>query len=265
MKSQIEGFTPVFDGVLEQTDYMTALVYGKIWRYCQMGDKTCWASKVTLAEQLKLSESTVYRYVLKLIELGYVVEIGNTGRGKVYKVTEKEDLEVSITTKSGNKKMSERRVTPVTVTGLTIQPDRQRYYKIQQDTNTLPEKIEPEREPCDPDGITESMELGYGGVKPPRKKLLSSSERALAEFFSEYTGLKLPRAETKRDYSKMQVTWWKPIKAMLYEVDDDLEEAKDILSYTIDKMQKDGLSYSSPQSIHKMFLAQVAKEHSKQS
>ena len=37
--TEVKGFTPVIDIVVKDTSLVTAVVYGRIWRYCQMEDR----------------------------------------------------------------------------------------------------------------------------------------------------------------------------------------------------------------------------------
>ncbi len=43
--TEVSGFTPVFDVIVDvYQDKIRALVFGAIWRFCQMEDKVCKAS-----------------------------------------------------------------------------------------------------------------------------------------------------------------------------------------------------------------------------
>ncbi len=72
--SQVRGFTPVIDILAEELGTMTALVYGIVWRYCQMEDKVCRASKETIAGHANISSKTVQRHLAELVKKGYLID-----------------------------------------------------------------------------------------------------------------------------------------------------------------------------------------------
>lgn len=66
------GFTPVIDTIVLDTSFITAAVYGKVWRYCQMRTGTCMASLQRMADELGMSRRTVMRHLKILVEKGYL-------------------------------------------------------------------------------------------------------------------------------------------------------------------------------------------------
>jgi DNA-binding MarR family transcriptional regulator len=70
--SEVKGFTPVIDVLVKELGLMPALVYGRVWRFCQMKDKVCTASLETLAKPLGVSRKTVERHIKKLCQMGYL-------------------------------------------------------------------------------------------------------------------------------------------------------------------------------------------------
>ena len=66
-------FTPVFDFVVADLGPVSAFVYGRIWRFCQMKHKCCYASYATIAESLKLSRRTIIKHVKLLVDHGYLL------------------------------------------------------------------------------------------------------------------------------------------------------------------------------------------------
>jgi hypothetical protein len=89
--SQVKGFTPIIDVLAEELGMMTALVYGIVWRYCQMGDQVCRASKETIATHADISPKTVQRHLHKLVEKGYLEDTTPDWKHKphIYKDTGK--------------------------------------------------------------------------------------------------------------------------------------------------------------------------------
>jgi DNA-binding Lrp family transcriptional regulator len=70
--AQIEGFTPVIDSVVQDVGVTTAVVFGKVWRYCQMSDGVCKASQGRLAEDLNMSVRSVTAHIKKLVVAKYL-------------------------------------------------------------------------------------------------------------------------------------------------------------------------------------------------
>ena len=74
--SQTEGFTPVIDKVIQDTgSVITAVVFGRIWRFCQMEDGVCKASLETIAEGLGMSRTAIMIHAKKLVNKGYLRDL----------------------------------------------------------------------------------------------------------------------------------------------------------------------------------------------
>ena len=72
--SEVKGFTPVIDVVANELGFITAGVYGIVWRHCQMDSHVCRASAETLAAMLDVSVNTIRRHIRKLVEAGYIID-----------------------------------------------------------------------------------------------------------------------------------------------------------------------------------------------
>jgi hypothetical protein len=73
--TEVSGFIPVFEVVLHHyKDYMTALVFGRMWQYCGMSDGVCKATIDRLATDLEMSVATVIRHIELLEEGGYIYD-----------------------------------------------------------------------------------------------------------------------------------------------------------------------------------------------
>jgi len=73
--TEVSGFIPVFEVVLHHyKDYMTALVFGRMWQYCGMSDGVCRATIDRLATDLEMSVATVIRHIELLEEGGYIYD-----------------------------------------------------------------------------------------------------------------------------------------------------------------------------------------------
>lgn len=81
--AQVSGFTPVFDVLIEAYGQSTALVFGAIWRYCQMSDGCCKASQETIAKRTGYSRQTVNAAVKLLVADGYLMAVRPAQSGQV--------------------------------------------------------------------------------------------------------------------------------------------------------------------------------------
>jgi hypothetical protein len=97
--AEVDGFTPLMDGVLQEVGLVSAAVFGKAWRYCQMADGVCKASQDRIASELGLSRITVNTHFAKLVKAGYLIDLtpGLLGLPHVYKDTGKAGLLISFT------------------------------------------------------------------------------------------------------------------------------------------------------------------------
>ena len=78
---------------------MPAIVYGVVWRYCQMEDRVCRASLETIASRVGISRKTVERHINTLCAAGYLEDrtpdarnkphtYADTGRAKIVGLVE---------------------------------------------------------------------------------------------------------------------------------------------------------------------------------
>ena len=70
--STISGVTPAPDVLVNQYGYVTALVWGRVWRHCQMYDGVCRAAIDTIATSLGMSGRTIIRHLDDLCRDGYL-------------------------------------------------------------------------------------------------------------------------------------------------------------------------------------------------
>lgn len=83
--NEIDGFTPVIDAIVDDLGLMPAVVFGRIWRYCQMEDKECSASLERIAGEIGVSRKTVQRYTKELCEAGYLVDTTPNRRNRPHR------------------------------------------------------------------------------------------------------------------------------------------------------------------------------------
>lgn len=73
--TDVEGWTPLIDEIVKRHGIVTAAVFGRVWRYCQMPDGICYASQETIATELNISRKTVNEHIEILIENGYLRDL----------------------------------------------------------------------------------------------------------------------------------------------------------------------------------------------
>lgn len=97
--AQVDGWTPVIDAVVLEVGVISAIVFGKVWRYCQMSDGVCKASQDRLADELGLSRATINAHLAKLTEAGYLKDLTPdlVGLPHEYADTGKANLSISLT------------------------------------------------------------------------------------------------------------------------------------------------------------------------
>lgn len=76
----VSKFTPCPDVLIEKYSHTAAIIWGKIWRYCQMADGVCNASILRLARELGLTDKTILKHITALEEGGYVKDLTPTLR-----------------------------------------------------------------------------------------------------------------------------------------------------------------------------------------
>ena len=97
--ANVDGFTPVIDGMIPEVGAMTALIFGKAWRYCQMSDGVCKAAQDRIADELGLSRATINAHFAKLVEAEYLEDMTPDllGFPHEYRDTGKANLSISFT------------------------------------------------------------------------------------------------------------------------------------------------------------------------
>jgi DNA-binding Lrp family transcriptional regulator len=97
--ANVDGFTPVIDAVVLDVGLLTATIFGKVWRYCQMSDGACSASQDRIAQELGLSRATINSHIDKLVGEGYLKDTTPEiiGSPHVYADTGKANLSISFT------------------------------------------------------------------------------------------------------------------------------------------------------------------------
>lgn len=117
LPSVLSGFTPAPDVLIRDYGYITALVWGKIWRYCQMSDGVCRASLDRIANELGMSDNTIMRHLRPLCENGYLYDSTPDLKNKphIYSDTGKIRIKVSVEAQVYSDRESHRQRVTVTV------------------------------------------------------------------------------------------------------------------------------------------------------
>lgn len=97
--AQVDGWTPVIDGLVLEVGAVTALIFGKMWRYCQMSDGVCKAGQERIANELGISRQTINSHIDKLVAAGFMEDMTPDllGLPHQYRDTGKANLSISLT------------------------------------------------------------------------------------------------------------------------------------------------------------------------
>jgi DnaD/phage-associated family protein len=98
--TKVDGFTPVIDSVMRETSLTAAVVFGGMWRYCQMKNGVCQATLEKIAERVGLSRQAIIEHIKKLEETGYIEDMTPNLRNKphTYRDTGKAGLYMGVST-----------------------------------------------------------------------------------------------------------------------------------------------------------------------
>ena len=83
----VEGYSMAPDALIQRYGYQVALVWGKLYRYCQMKDGNCSRSKPKMAAELRMKVDTVRAHIELLVRDGYYSEEIRPGQTSIYRDT----------------------------------------------------------------------------------------------------------------------------------------------------------------------------------
>ena len=97
--SKVNGWTPIINTIVKDAGIMSAVVFGRMWRFCQMEDGVCKASLEKISEEIGIDRATVMRHAKDLCAAGYLKDLTPNLRNRphIYADTGKASLEISIT------------------------------------------------------------------------------------------------------------------------------------------------------------------------
>jgi len=127
-------YTPVLDSLIAEVGLYNAAVFGRVWRYCQMGRGYCHAEQERIADNLGISRKTVNIALGELVAGGYLTDItpNTKGRTRIYKDTGKAGLSLYTDIDTELEPVTEVVTEPVTevVTEVVTEPVTYGYTKI---------------------------------------------------------------------------------------------------------------------------------------
>jgi len=94
--ADVRGWTPLITALVEEMGLITAVVFGRVWRYCQGERGECVASQESIAKDLGLVPRTVRNHLKRLVIEGYLEAVERPGMPTRYHDTGKAGLRLSI-------------------------------------------------------------------------------------------------------------------------------------------------------------------------
>ncbi len=72
---QLTNYTPVIDEVCDDVGFLGAIIYGVVFRYCQMKESKCFATRDAIAKRANCSDRSVKRWLKELCKKGYIKDL----------------------------------------------------------------------------------------------------------------------------------------------------------------------------------------------
>jgi hypothetical protein len=99
-----------------------------------------------------------------------------------------------------------------------------------------------------------------GADAPKRKPAGRNAIKAeLETHFAEVTELDKPPAKTEKQQRAASQRWWKPLLEIAAACDDDVERTRNLITWTVQEMDREGLTISHPLSIVNIAKAEQAR------
>ena len=133
--TRVDGWTPVIDDLVKQTSLITAVVFGRMWRFCQMKDGVCNASLEKIAIYAGIDRATVMRHAKILAEAGYLEDMTPDLRNRphTYRDTGKAGLHIGVSANAGvaesNTSVAESKLKIVVKKELTTTDDSKEIFR----------------------------------------------------------------------------------------------------------------------------------------
>ena len=241
--SEVKGFTPVIDVVAKELGFITAGVYGLVWRHCQMNNHICRASVETLAGMLEVSPNTIRRHLKKLVDYGYIIDTtpDRTNAPHVYKDSGKVKIQGLLEAKEDTHK------------GQAKKKDTQREQPpTQKEQASLPTEGREET-------ILDSIKDTTGEKTSPNGGQSKNKVREALEIkFSNVTGLQRPKTNTQTQRKSAGSLWWNPLREIAELCDWNTDRSTKLIGETVKHLKSNKMTIASPKSILNSARANVA-------
>jgi len=167
--TRVQGFTPVIDALAQELSTLHALVYGVVWRFCQMKDDVCTASTETLAQKVGISRRTVWRYLKDLCEEGYLEDLTpnrrnaphvyrDTGKAKILGLVEgKVEVEETVAESHSSGVVEEATVADRYSSDIDSEPTVAERHSGMTERDSLPETVAESHSNCGRESHEESI------------------------------------------------------------------------------------------------------------
>jgi len=248
--NKIEGFTPVSDHLIDEFDLLTAVIYGKIWRYWDAYGK-CSAANKRLADELDISARTVVRKC-KLLESGGYIEKLRAGKsagkpniwvptGKIaYRTIIKETID-GVTESPTPMTQSHRGCDTESHKDTTIERDIEIFSSAGADNGEF-----------DPFAGLSFGSNGNGKPKTEKQKTEYVRNMELLESaFSAARGCALP--DWERDPKGSNKRWRMPLARMWRKAEQDTQFVKRGIYEITKQFISDNMTFDAPDQIEKTF------------
>ncbi len=251
-KGQTKGFTPVIDVLVDETDLMTAVVFGKVWRYCQGDEGRCYATVPRIAEECGISISSTQRRLKKLCKMGYLLDTTPNLRNKPHSYRDTGVIGLSTQTIAG--KLDE----------IAQEPPGQGDRVPGQRDRACPVTVTDEDSSKDSSKDIENLEDSDESSPAPKKRTRARSEldvlkSELVSHFTEKSGLPRPPTGTKGEFSAAGKLWWQPLIRIADCVDRDVARAQCLVEWALCHADSQALTVSRPASIEKIAIGELGR------
>ena len=107
LPSVLSGFTPAPDVLIKKYGFVTALIWGRVWRYCQGPYGSCQASLETIAKELNMSVRNVLRDIKQLCTDGYLADETPNLRNKPHTYADTGKIRIRVSVEAGESGMTQ--------------------------------------------------------------------------------------------------------------------------------------------------------------
>ncbi len=240
MPDPAEVFTPLSRCIARECGSTAAVVWGVVWRYCQMPGGLCWASQATIAREAGLRRETVNRQLRRLVEAGYLEDLSpdSPGRTRIYADTGRARIGKRTLSPQDEPDTCDRQSQPTDTcdrqsrpTGLPpvrpahggCDPHAQRSVRrthkgcARQSQTPVSETHTKRDSKTERRRVREESQQDTRGVPPRVGGDDGESEEDelvaedLAGYFARLTGIPVPSPRSGREFREARTLWWAPL------------------------------------------------------